>query len=331
MDRSLVSVIIVNWNGAQYLPACLTALRQQTHFRLEIVVIDNASTDDSWRVLTEFQAQYADLPLKLTRNAVNVGFCRGNNQGLREAQGEFVLLLNADVTLDERFIATLVQTMQRDPQIGSAVGKLLSGHDPTKIDSTGIIIHNTRRAEDRGQGEVDRGQYDVATDVFGGCGAACCYRRSMLNALQYAGVDGAPEYLDEMFFAYKEDVDLAWRAQLAGWRCAYAPTAVGWHFRNWGQGGRAAIPRWIRRHSFKNRYLMLLKNECWVTLWLHLPYLLGYEILSWAYVLGREPYLLTVLPDLFRRWPEIRRKRQQTQRQRIAAQTQIRFRQWFAS
>lgn len=325
MDCPLVSVIIVNWNGAKYLPVCLSALRQQTYTPLEIVIVDNASTDDSCQVIEAFQHRHQEpCTLTLLRNTCNAGFCRGNNQGIQHSHGDFVLLLNADVTLAADFIERLVHLMSLDPEIGIALGKLLSGENRSKIDSTGIVILKNRRALDRGQREEDRGQYDVREEVFGASGAACLYRKAMLDQIMYPG----EEYLDELFFAYKEDVDLAWRARLAGWKCIYAPEAVGTHFRTWGTGKRGDIPKWVRRHSLKNRYLMLLKNECWRTFAPDLFRIAWYEVRSLFYILMWEPYLLSVIGEILRTWPAILAKRRRTQ-QLATAERKGNLRQWF--
>jgi GT2 family glycosyltransferase len=323
VKSSLVSVIIVNWNGATYLPACLSSLSKQTHAPIEILIVDNASTDDSCQAIERFQTQNF-LPLKLIRNQQNEGFCRGNNQGIRESQGEFVLLLNADVTLDRQFIQQLVMVMQADQTIGVALGKLLSGYAPAKIDSTGIVIHKNRRSFDRGQGEEDTGQYHSQEEVFGASGAACFYRRAMLEDVKYGD-----EYLDELFFAYKEDVDLSWRARLLGWKCMYTPDAIGCHYRKWGTGKRKTIPKEVRRHSLKNRYLLLIKNERWETLWPHLLSIFWFELRSLVYILVREPYLFTVIRDILRVWPELMQKRRMIQRKVISRDISHNIIRWF--
>ncbi len=226
-----------------------------------------------------------------------------------------MLLLNADVRLAPGFIEHLVICMQEDERIGITLGKLLNGYEPATIDSTGIVICKNRRTFDRGQREVDAGQYNWREEVFGASGAACLYRRKMLEDIKYDALneeDGV-EYLDSLFFAYKEDVDLSWRARLCGWKCVYVPEAVGWHFRTWGAGKRREIPKWVRRHSLKNRYLTLLKNERWDTLRPHFFSLLWFELQSLGYILFCEPHLVATFRDIARLWPEIRRKRKVTQ------------------
>lgn len=338
MNRSLVSVIIVNWNGANYLETCLVSLARQQHCRLEILIVDNASTDCSSEVVASFQMQHPKLPVIFIRNAQNEGFCRANNQGIRASSGEFVLLLNADVTLQPLFIAKLLQVMRNDRKVGIAAGKLLSGLDPQKIDSTGIVIYKNRRAVDRGQQEADDGRYAEQEEIFGASGAACLYRRAMLEALKYSRKELAEfqptdqphdEYLDELFFAYKEDVDLSWRAQLAGWKCIYTPEAVGYHFRKWGMGKRQQIPKWVRRQSLKNRYVMLLKNERWNTLMPSLLPVIWFELLSLGYMLIREPYLFAVIHDIVRLWPAIKQKRRLTQQRACQSEAPARLLHWF--
>lgn len=323
MNLPLISVIIVNWNGAAYLHTCLAALDAQTYAPIEIIMIDNASTDHSCEVIEAFRSlcanRFAAEPsrshpdLRFIRNTRNEGFCRGNNQGIHASGGEFVLLLNADVVLDSQFIERLVQIMHSDQSIGIALGKLLSGSDPMKIDSTGIVIRKTRRAFDRGQREDDTGQYQRIEEVFGASGAACLYRRAMLEDIKYSHT----EYLDELFFAYKEDVDLSWRARLCGWKCVYTPDAVGWHYRKWGTGKRKDIPIGVRRHSLKNRYVMMLKNEQRDTFWPHVLPIFWYELRSLGYILVREPYLCAVLGDILRVWPNIMQKRKITQQKSL--------------
>lgn len=338
MTRPIVSVIIVNWNGANYLESCLISLAHQQRCRLEILVVDNASTDRSSEVVASFQAQFPKLPLTFIQNARNEGFCRANNQGIHVSSGEFVLLLNADVTLQPLFIAILLQIMRSDRKVGIAAGKLLSGYDPQKIDSTGLVMYKNRRAVDRGQYEADDGRYAAQEEIFGASGAACLYRRSMLEALKYSRKELASiqppeeahdEYLDELFFAYKEDVDLSWRAQLAGWKCVYMPEAVGYHFRKWGVGKRQDIPKWVRRQSLKNRYVMLLKNECFRTFMPSLLPILWYEFLSLGYILLREPYLFVVIRDLAHLWPAIKQKRRLTQQRICQPESPARLLRWF--
>lgn len=334
MNVPFVSVIIVNWNGAEYLHTCLSSLYQQTYSFLEVIIVDNASTDNSCQVIAEFRSQIVNKSsdkhsepqpdLKVLQKTSNEGFCRGNNQGIHESRGEFVLLVNQDVMLDHQFIEKLVNLMQADQTIGIALGKLLNAYEPEKVDSTGIVIRKNRRAFDRGQGEYDTGQYDTVEEIFGASGAACLYRKTMLEDIKYGH-----EYLDELFFMYKEDIDLSWRARLLGWKCMYTPDAVGWHYRKWGTGKRKDMSKSLRRHSLKNRYVMMLKNERWNTLLPHIFSISWYELCSIGYILLREPYLFAVAGDILRAWPTIKKKRSFIQRQAMQRNASENVISWF--
>ena len=188
------------------------------------------------------------------------------------------------------------------------------------------MIRKNRRAFDRGQGENDMGQYDIVEEVFGASGAACLYRKTMLEDIKYSSDD---EYLDELFFMYKEDIDLSWRARLLGWKCMYTPDAVGWHYRRWGTGKRKDIPKSLRRHSLKNRYLMMLKNERWNTLLPHFFSVFWYELCSIVYIFLREPYLFAVATDILSIWPKIMKKRRMTQVQAMRRNVSDNIISWF--
>lgn len=329
MTTADVSVIIVNRNGGRYLPECLAALDAQELPPGEVLIIDNASTDDSLDVIAAFRAQRATPPhaapkLRVLQNTDNIGFGCANNQGIRATSGDHVLLLNADVVLAPHFLSHLVAVMRRHAAAGLAVGKLLNYADRRRIDSAGLVIRKNRRAYDRGQGDIDTGQYDDEREVFGASGAACLCRRAMLEDIRYAD-----EYFDALFFAYKGDVDLSWRARLCGWTCRYTPDAVGWHHRTWGVGKRRDIPRRVRRHSLKNRYLMLLKNECPQTLLPGLFHILGFELLSLLFILFREPYLFAAFYDVARLLPATLKKRRHIQRMAARRQQCARLRPWF--
>lgn len=206
--------------------------------------------------------------------------------------------------------------------------KLLRADDPTRLDSTGLFIDRRRRPYDRGQGQVDRGQYDAQPYAFGACGAAALYRRAMLEDVAVEG-----EYVDEGFFAYCEDADLAWRAQLRGWQCAYAPQAVATHVRGWGdtlrKHGHARKNVRGLRLALRNRYLMALRNDAWRYLLADLPRILAAELPRLAYAALTVPPLLLGLADLLRAWPSALRKRQSIRARRTVDDGDLRH--WFVS
>ncbi len=254
MGEPLVTVAIVTWNSMHYLPNCIAAISEQSYPSLELIVIDNASIDRSPEFIEQIKPR-----TQIIRNPINTGFCHAHNQGIKESKGSYYLALNPDVALQPKYIQQLVNALEKRPEFGVAGGKLLSRDEITasrKIDSTGLFINRQRRQYLRGHGQDDKGQFDQPGEVFGIDGAAPLYKRAMLEEIKIQG-----EYFDEIFFAHKEDVDLAWRSRLFGWRAWYTPEAIAYHDRSFKPGKRGPISQDIKLHAVKNRYLMLLKNE----------------------------------------------------------------------
>ncbi len=277
MPKPLVSVGLVTWNSASFLPATLGALAQQDYPDLELIVVDNASADDSLELVSRNAK-----PTTIIRNDTNTGFCHAHNQAIEASMGAYYLALNPDVEMQRGYIQHLVQALEENPTAGSALGKLLLTGEGTGIqllDSTGLFLDRRRRQWARGHGEVDRGQYEDSCEVFGPDGAAPLYRRAMLEDVKIQG-----QYFDESFFAHKEDVDVAWRARLLGWGCRYEPTAVAFHHRTFRPGRRTNIAPEIRLHAVKNRYFLIVKNESlegWRRDWLQI---LWYDLKILAYI-----------------------------------------------
>jgi len=205
------------------------------------------------------------------------------------------------------FISKLVSAMSRAPRAGSATGKLLrvrEGERPDIIDSTGIVMLPSQRHLDRGADREDAGQYARAEEVFGASGAAALYRREMLEDTRVGA-----EYFDEDFFAYREDADLAWRAQLLGWSCLYVPEAVARHGRRVTPERRGELPALINYYGVRNRFLLRLKNQ---TAGHALRFLLpaaGRDLQVIGYVLLREHSSIGALRDVIRLWPRTWAKR----------------------
>lgn len=222
----LVSVIIPNWNGAALLPACLDSLRAQTYRRLEIIVVDNASTDNSAALVRE---RYPEVRLIVLPE--NRGLTGGVNAGIRAAQGEIIALLNNDAEAEPAWVEALVQALEAHPEAGSAASKMLLYDRRDVLNSAGDTYGLDGIPGNRGVWERDVGQYDADIEVFGACGGAAAYRRAMLEEIGL---------FDEELFMYCEDVDLAWRAQIAGYRCVFAPAARVYHRLSATGGGALA-------------------------------------------------------------------------------------------
>lgn len=225
-DRPLASVVIPNWNGAHHLPVCLDALGTQTYPYIEVILVDNGSTDGSQMLVKE---QYPQVRLLALES--NLGLTGGNNAGFRMARGEILISLNNDTEAHTGFVEALVTTLQAYPEAGMAASKMLLFDQRDHIHSAGDGYGTDGIPFNRGVWEKDEGQYDDPGWIFGGCGGAVAYRRSMLDDIGL---------FDEGFFMYCEDVDLNWRAQLAGWRCWYTPQAIVYHKLSATGGGSIA-------------------------------------------------------------------------------------------
>jgi GT2 family glycosyltransferase len=257
-----------------------------------------------------------------------VGFCTAQNRLISSCDTDYVLVLNPDVFLEPGFIGTLVQALDHDPKAGAASGKLWrferSADGGKVLDTTGMYFTPSQRHLDRGSGEADSGQYDTREYVFGVSGAAAFYRRRMLDEIQADG-----EYFDESFFAYREDADLAWRAQWMGWRCLYDPRASGFHARRVLPERRASLPPDINMHSLKNRFLLRLKNMDAGTYLRFLLPITARDAAALAYVLLRERASLRGIPLLVRALPRAWAVRKALQRHRRTSPKEIRS--WFSS
>lgn len=309
----LVSVILLNWNGKEFLHQSITSVLDQTYRQIELLVIDNASTDGSTEWIIE------NFPsCRLIENKDNLGFARAINQGIRVTKGEYLIPLNFDVILTHNFVEEMVGVAEKNKSIGSVSGKLLrfekQGGKPY-IDSTGHIVYRNRLAVNRGESEVDSGQYDKIEEVFGTCGAAPLYRRKMLEDIN---VDG--EYYDENFFAFWEDIDLDWRARLRGWKCWYNPRAVAYHQRGGPSIRRSKI---VEFYNYRNRYLVILKNDKFFSLLKAFPQILFTEILKGGALLVRCPLALGSWLDVIRLVPNILDKRRVIQQKRVLSQREI--------
>lgn len=331
MSRVLVS--IVTFNSKKFLGHCLESLKAQTCRDFVVSLWDNASTDGT----VEIAVDYADFLHTTHFSNSNLGFCAAHNRAIHDSDADYILVLNPDVVLAPRFIEVMINAMDSDQTAGSASGKLWRwetgatniAEPPTRqgvpaiLDTTGIYLTPNQRHLDRGSGERDTGQYDKREYVFGTSGAAAFYRRTMLDSIR-----AGKEYFDEAFFAYREDADLAWRAQWLGWRCLYVPEACGYHARLVLPERRPRLPAAINMHSFKNRFLLRLKNmDAGTYARFFLPITIR-DTGALLYVLTREWSSLTGIPLFLNAVPRTWAVRKALQHHRRVSPRELRS--WFS-
>lgn len=229
------AVVVPNWNGAEWLPACLDAIASQTLPPSETIVVDNGSTDGSLDLLGR-----REPPVRVIELGRNTGFAAAANRGITAAGAPLMALVNTDVVLEADWLERTAGALEAHPEAASVACKMVDLRDPGVIWDAGDFLRRDGAAIQRGRGERDSGAYDAAGEVFSACAGAALYRR---EAVVQAGC------FDERYFAYLEDVDLGLRLRLSGWTCRYEP-AVARHAGG-GSSGQLELPPegWVARNG----------------------------------------------------------------------------------
>ena len=267
VSSPLVSVIILNYNCRRYIERCLAAVRAISYPNLEVIVVDNASSDGSADLVGQ---KYPFV--QLLRNSENLGFAAGNNVGISKAKGDYVFLLNPDTEVDPMCVKWLVEVMSQNPEIGVCGAKILTLDKKYIIQHAGGKYHVIGIAIDRGVLEVDKGQYDRVEEVTFVCGAAMFIRKKLIWEVGL---------LDPSFFLYHEDVDFCIRTWLHGFKVVFVPEAVVYH-----KQGTSVVEAFAKRpsrpivvfHKHKNTLSILLKNFPVFTILLWLSLSLCYRV-----------------------------------------------------
>jgi GT2 family glycosyltransferase len=279
-----VAAVVVSWNQADQLLACLDALDRQTHPDLEVVVVDNASHDGTAAVLDTVAARGWRHPLTVVRNRTNRGFAGGVNDGIAAAPtADTLWLVNVDARPDPDHLARLVAVLVDDPTCAAVQGTLVRsapGPDGSPvIDSTGIELTRAGLFRDRDETRPDAGLARRPGEVFGVTGACSVFRRAALDDVAWGEGAAAGQHLTEDLFAYFEDVELAWRLQRAGWRCRYEPAARAVHERGGAGPRRSAV---VEELNAANRLLVLRTSGMLPALRRHLPLVVATTLLKSA-------------------------------------------------
>lgn len=241
MSVPLFSIVIPHWNAKHFLQPCLDSLRAQTHKSIEVIIVDNASSDGSQAYVKEHYPEVILIELD-----ENKGFTGACNIGMETAQGEIISLLNNDTEVEPDWVTEIISAFERHPDVGMIASKMLLFDQRDHIHTTGDFFTTDGRAGNRGVWEKDEGQYNTEDYVFSACGGSSAYRKSMLDKIGL---------LDDDYFFLLEDVDLAWRAQLAGYKVLYVPTAVVYHHLSASGGGVTAS-----FHDGRNSIWIVVKN-----------------------------------------------------------------------
>lgn len=300
----IVSIIIVNYNAGNMLKRCLESILSQTYMHWEVIIVDNDSDDDSLENLP------SDGRIRVIRNHENLGFAKGQNQGIALAKGDYILSLNFDLILSPLFLERMVKNIDGCKNVGWATPKMLNmskDYSPQKtIYAVGHILPPNRFALLRGNGEVDHGQYNIREFVFGAPGAAALYTRELIDDISFDG-----QFFDEVFFAWYEDVDIDWRAQNRGWQCLYVPDAVAYHVGHVGEEYVEPYKSWRASIGIRNRWLLILANETRRNFVKNFFPLLIYELKLLKFVVIEKLFLayLNALVSFLRFAPRALRKR----------------------
>ncbi len=308
---------IVTWNSEKFLKDCLDSIFQQSFKNFSLLIIDNGSTDRTLEIVRGYSPDKIKEKFGRTNklfvfhNNKNLGFSRAHNQGFSLRESEFVLIMNSDIVLEPDFLGQIMKAAikggkEKIASFGPKLLKIRSG-DPECdekirtdiLDSTGLKLLRNYHFVERGQGRNDQGQYNKSTEVFGLTGACALYYRPALEEIKIG-----EEYFDQDFFAYQEDVDLAWRLRLAGWSARYVPEAKAYHYRGTGLKEKPSLQEIVKSHlerpaqveffSHRNHLWLLLKN-------LQARNFFSAFFRIFLYHLGKRTYLLFTRPGvLFR-------------------------------
>ncbi len=304
-----IGLIIPNLNGRRFLGPCLESIAEQTRTPDELVVVDNGSTDGSLEYL---RTNFPDV--RLLEMGTNTGFSVAVNRAVESVSTDYVALLNNDTECDSHWLASLSHALDSNPDCGFCASKMLYYDQRHLLDAAGDLFNSTGFASKRGWLQVDTGQFDTMEPVFGACAGAAMYRKDWFDELGW---------FDEDFFAYQEDSDLSFRAQIAGISCLYVPSAVVYHHVGGTskQSGTQFASR-LKRLEFRNLVYVLVKNLP-TSLWIRygIPILLSqFFLIAGQMLKGQGSAAVLGYWDAIREFGNIRIKRNEIQdRRRVPA------------
>lgn len=301
MTKPTVSLIIVNWNGHHHLSVCLDSILSQTLIPDEIIFVDNQSSDES---VTYVQENFPTI--KVIQLESNMGFSGGNNVGLEYAHGELIALINNDTEADPLWLEESVKALQENLNAGFTASRVCLFNNRKYIDTVGDLFFRSGYPSKRGWLQPFGLEYSQQSWTFGSCAAAAVYRKEMIDKIGF---------FDEDFFNYQEDIDLSFRAQLAGYRCLYVPIAIVYHKVSSSTGINSPQKQYW---SHRNHWFTLIKNLP-TQLWLHYIWeILIAEIFVFGSSLRQNRFNIFIKArfDVVRFLPKMFKKRNLIQKQR---------------
>ncbi|MDP3731037.1 MAG: glycosyltransferase [bacterium] len=319
MPNPLVTINLVVLNGAKYIRHCLEAVKKQTYPDLEVNIFDNGSTDRTKEIVRQEFPQF-----NLIESSKNLGTWPGQEKAMESSHGKYIVALSVDVLMEPTAVEKAIDILEKDEKIGALEAKILQYHmeggqvvKTNLIDTIGFQIFRSRRVINLGHGEKDRGQYDQEREIFAVEGAAPILRKSALEEMRVLG-----EIADREMFWYGDDLDLAWRMRLFGWKQIYSPKVVMHHDRSttkgvsrkWQDyflrvGDRKKIPTLKKRLDWRNKRLARIKNDYWQNVFRNFFAIAWREIQELGYVTLFEPAVLLEIPKLIRLLPRTLKKR----------------------
>ncbi len=329
-QRPLISVNLVVYNGGKYIRRCLDSVLAQTYKNIEVNILDNNSSDSTKEIIKKEFSEF-----NLVEGKKNLGTWPGQEELLKHSHGEYVVALSVDVILDPHFIEEAVKIFERDRRIGAIQPKVykykLSQLQTTDykpltniVDTCGFEAFKSRRIVNIGHGEEDKGQFNQEKQIFAVEGAVPVFYRQALENCRLESQGN--KIIDPDFFWYGDDLDLAWRMRLFGWKQVFAPAAIAYHDRQTTKalagGGwrefikiRKSVPMFKRRLDWRNTTLAIIKNDFAVNFLRDLPYIFWRQLRLWGYFLLFEASMVLeifrvakLLPKMLKRRDEIMRK-----------------------
>jgi GT2 family glycosyltransferase len=338
-----VAINLVTWNGERQIEACLNSILEQTNQDFLLLIIDNGSVDKTVSIIEEQYLPAFKDKIKFVKNKTNLGFAFAHNQAILWTDSDYVLVLNQDVILDSKYLEIAVDYLDKHHDVGSVSGKILrwqpgeiddfgNNHKSNVIDSLGLKVYKSQRVIDRAAGELDKGQYENITEIFGPSATCPIYRRQALEDIRFED-----EFFDKDFFSYKEDVDVAYRLVWRGWKSYYLPQAVAHHERGVKSEHtdshlafirhRKNKSKFVNYHSYKNHLFVLYKNLSRSNFWRLFFPIFGYEFKKIIYVFFLEGSSLGAIREFLSKKKKLKAKRHFIMSRRLIKDDEMR--KWF--